>query len=96
MKDCSIALQILCFNKTQTDLLKLVDEVISLIANSGLNYRVGAFETVFEGSYHDCMNLLDKCLRLGCKDGADIFANIKIHYYDNNEILTIDDKLNKY
>lgn len=96
MKDCSIALQILSFNKSQADLLKLVDDVIALISNSGLDYNVGAFETVFEGNYRDCMDLLDKCLELGAMGGADIFANIKIHYYCNNKILTINEKLDKY
>lgn len=96
MKDCSIGLQILVFNKEQKDLLEIVDSVIALIVRSGLEYSVGAFETTFEGSYKECISLLNDCLQLAANKQADIFANVKIHYLKGQEILTIEQKTAKY
>lgn len=96
MKDCSIGLQILAFNQEQQGLLEIVDSVIELIDKSGLKYSVGAFETTFEGSYQECISLLDNCLQLAAAKQTDIFANVKIHYFKNQEILSIQQKTAKY
>ncbi len=74
----------------------LVDEAIAMIADSGLMYQVCPFETVIEGNYDDIMKLL-KEVQLACYNaGADeLMTYVKIQSR-RDEIVTIEDKMEKY
>ena len=55
--------------------------------------KVTPFETVLEGDWEELMAILKKAIGLAGEEADNIFANVKINY---GEILTIDEKLEKY
>lgn len=96
MNNFSFSIQILTLGSTKNELLATVDGVIELIKNSGLHYVVSPFETTVEGDYDSCMTLLNKCIQYAGNFYNDIFANIKIHYDKDKEILTINEKIQNH
>ncbi len=56
-------------------------EVINLIDNSGLDYRLGAMTTTVEGDVHEIFDLIKKC-------------HLKMRQYSNRVVthITIDDR----
>ena len=52
-----------------------------------------SIETVLEGDWEELMAILKKSIGLAGEEADNIFANVKINY---GEILTIDEKLEKY
>ena len=73
----------------------VVDKAISVIKQSGLNYKVCPFETVVEGTMKEVMNLIEKIKDNSLeKDCEEILINIKIHAAKRD--LTFDEKLIKY
>ncbi len=73
----------------------IVDRAISIIAESGVKYEVGAMETVMEGEL-DKLLTIAKEAHLACFDaGADQVVTI-IKIGDHRHGSTIDDKVGKY
>jgi uncharacterized protein YqgV (UPF0045/DUF77 family) len=91
----NISLQILP-SSTEKHPYDIVDQAISIIQKSGLNYKVCPFETVMEGPYDKIMEVI-KEVHLTCfAYGADsIFANIKMQINKQQDVF-IEDKIGKY
>ena len=94
----SIAIQILPHVDTDTELCRIVDDVIVYIQSTGLSYQVGPFETTIEGeSYDELMDIAKECLKVAVRSGAQkVSAYIKAVYRPAGEILTIGQKIGKY
>lgn len=94
----SIAIQILPEAPNDTELCRMVDEVIAYIASTGLRYEVGPFETTVEGeSYDRLMDIVKECQHVAVRAGAPkVSAYVKVVYRPEGEILTIDQKIGKY
>ena len=93
----SVAIQVLPETKDTDELIRIVDEVIAYIASTGYNYYVGPFETTIEGdSYDELMEIVANCQRVALKAGCkSVSAYVKIRY-DENGVLTIDEKTSKH
>lgn len=94
----SIAIQILPKVDSDTEICRIVDDVIAYIQSTGLKYQVGPFETTIEGeSYDELMDIARECLKVAVRSGAPkVSAYIKAVYRPEGEILTIDQKIGKY
>ena len=94
----SIAIQVLPKVETDGEVVRIVDDVISYIRSTGLNYQVGAFETTIEGeSYEELMDIAEECLKVAVRSGAPkVSAYIKAVYRPDGDILTIEQKTSKY
>ena len=94
----SIAIQILPKVDTDTEVCRIVDDVIAYIQNTGLRYHVGPFETTIEGeSIDELMDIARECMHVAVRAGAPkVSAYIKAVYRPEGEILTIDQKIGKY
>lgn len=94
----SIAIQVLPEAPDDQELCRIVDEVIAYIADSGLRYEVGPFETTIEGdSYDQLMDIVKQCQYVAVQAGAPkVSAYVKIVYRPEGDILTIDQKIGKY
>ena len=94
----SIAIQILPKVDTDTEVCRIVDDVIAYIAGTGLHYHVGPFETTIEGDSFDAlMDIAKECMNVAVRSGAPkVSAYIKAVYRPEGEILTIDQKISKY
>ena len=93
----SVAIQVLPDTDSKERLIYIVDRVIEYIASTGLNYFVGPFETTVEGdSYDELMEIVKNCQRVALKAGCNsVSAYVKIRY-DENGVLTIDEKTSKH
>ena len=95
MNNASISLQVLP-TVDEKKLFSAVDKVIQFIAESGVNYVVGPFETTMEGELSQLMEIVQKAQVIACENGADgIFSNVKIAYNPKG-VYTIDQKTSKY
>ena len=94
----SIAIQVLPKVETDGEVVRIVDDVISYIQSTGLNYQVGAFETTIEGeNYEELMDIAKECLKVAVRSGAPkVSAYIKAVYRLEGDILTIEQKTSKY
>ena len=94
----SIAIQVLPKVETDTEVCRIVDDVIAYIQSTGLTYQVGAFETTIEGeSYDELMDIAKECLKIAVRSGAPkVSAYIKAVYRPEGDILTIEQKTGKY
>lgn len=94
----SIAIQVLPEAENDTELCRMVDEVIAYIHSTGLHYEVGPFETTIEGdSYDQLMDIVKECQHVAVRAGAPkVSAYIKVVYRPEGQILTIDQKIGKY
>lgn len=88
----SIALQILPLFQ-DIDRLAVIDKVINYLQEQPVKQVVTPFETVLEGEWEELMAILKTAIELAGEEADNIFANVKINY---GEILTIDEKLEKY
>lgn len=88
----SIALQILPLSQ-DINRLAVIDKVINYLQDQPVKQVVTPFETVLEGDWEELMAILKKAIELAGEEADNIFANVKINY---GEILTIDEKLEKY
>lgn len=94
----SMAIQVLPVVDGGTkEVVRIVDEVIAVIAESGLHYVVGPFETTVEGdSMSEIIELLKKCEEKVMEEGADsVYCYVKLSH-GKESILTIDEKIGKY
>lgn len=94
----SIAIQILPKVETDTEICRIVDDVIAYIQSTGLTYQVGAFETTIEGeNYDELMEIAKECLKVAVRSGAPkVSAYIKAVYRPDGDLLTIEQKTGKY
>lgn len=94
----SIAIQVLPQVETDSEVCRIVDDVIAYIKDTGYTYQVAAFETTIEGdNYDELMGIAKECLKVAIKSGAPkVSAYIKAVYCPDGDILTIEQKTGKY
>jgi uncharacterized protein (TIGR00106 family) len=94
MHQVHIAIQIVPI--TKGDAYTLVDKAIEVIDQSGVDYRVGAMETVMQGDYNKLMDVAQKaqeaCLAAGAEE---VVVTMKVHAKRDSDV-TWEDKLSKY
>ena len=85
--NCSVAIQYLPMDaSSDEETCRIVDEVIGYIASTGVEYFVGPFETVIEGSY-------DLCMEAGC---THVMTYAKINFKSEGDVMTTEHKIGKY
>lgn len=95
--NASVAIQVLPKTTSNEETIRIVDEVIAYIKQTGLNYVVGPFETSIEGDFDELMDVVKQCQLIAVKAGADkVSAYVKISYAPTAHILTIDEKITKH
>lgn len=93
----SFALQIVPTAPSLKERLRIIDAVIARIAQSGLTYEVGAFETTVEGDFDELMNLLKELHLESLNAGAEGVASyVKFAFPKADEYLSIEDKVAKH
>ena len=96
MTDTSVAIQVLP-NVPDSDVFRVVDEVIAYIQKSGVKHVVTPFETVLEGDYDELMEIVKQCQLICIKAGApSVMSYIKIHHNPNEGVWSIEEKTDKY
>lgn len=88
----SLALQILPLSQDVNG-LEVIDKVNNYLQSQPVKQVVTPFETVLEGEWDFLMAILKTAIELAGEEADNVFANVKINY---GEILTIDEKLEKY
>ena len=97
MINASIAIQVLPDVLDDKETVRIVDEVIAYIESTGLKFFVSPFETTVEGDYDELMEIVKRCQLIAVKAGApSVKSYVKIFFNPDNEILTINDKIDKY
>ena len=97
MFNASIAIQVLPDTLDDNETVRIVDEVIAYIESTGLKFFVSPFETTVEGDYDRLMEIVKQCQLIAVKAGAPgVKSYVKIFFNPNEEILTINDKIDKY
>lgn len=94
----SVAIQVLPKTGSESELIRIVDEVIAYIKSTGLNCSVGPFETTIEGeSYDQLMEIVSNCQKVAINAGCEsVSAYVKVVYNPEGEVLTIDKKITKH
>lgn len=96
MHNSSISFQVLPKVKTDKKLISIVDQVIKMVKNSGVNYEVGPMETTMEGDLETLLEIVKKaqfiCIKAGAKS---VFTNVKIAYNPKG-VMTIEQKTRKH
>jgi len=93
--NASIAIQVLPM-VGETELLQVVDKVISYIKASGFNTFVGPFETTVEGDFDQLWDLAKECQLICIREGAkNLLTYIRVAYNPTG-VLTIDEKTSKH
>ncbi|MFA6390291.1 MAG: thiamine-binding protein [Patescibacteria group bacterium] len=96
MNDSSVSLQVLPKTNSDKKLVKIVDEVIKMIKQSGVSYEVGPMETTMEGDLETLFEIVKKAQYLCIKAGAkNVFTNVKI-IYNPKGVMTIKQKVTKH
>ncbi len=96
MKNCSVAVQILPMNLDEENTLEVVDKFITFIASKTDQYEVSSFETTIEGEYEEVMELVNEAIKIAGEVHPNIFANMKVRYKGEGQVLTTDEKTAKY
>lgn len=95
--NASVAIQVLPKADNDEELIRIVDEVITYIQSTGLNYYVGPCETSIEGEYEELMDIVKECQKVAVKAGAEsVSAYVKITYRPEGEVLSIERKVKKH
>ncbi|MGE4213420.1 MAG: MTH1187 family thiamine-binding protein [Anaerotignaceae bacterium] len=95
--NASIAIQVLPDVLDDKETVRIVDEVIAYIESTGLKFFVSPFETTIEGDYDTLMEIIKQCQLIAVKAGApSVKSYVKIFFNPENEILTINGKIDKY
>ncbi|MDD3569710.1 MAG: thiamine-binding protein [Lachnospiraceae bacterium] len=95
--NASIAIQVLPDVLDDKETVRIVDEVIAYIESTGLKFFVSPFETTVEGDYDKLMEIVKQCQLIAVKAGApSVKSYVKIFFNPDNEILTINSKIDKY
>ncbi|HEX3010583.1 MAG TPA: thiamine-binding protein [Syntrophomonadaceae bacterium] len=94
MAEANLSLQILPV-VSEDKIYGVVDQVIEMIAQSGLNYIVGPLETSIEGDLDTLLQLVKKAQQICVEAGAPrVISVIKIDYKPTG--VTMDEKIGKY
>lgn len=88
----SIALQVLPLSQG-IDRIAIIDQVIAYLQAQSVTMVVTPFETVLEGEFDELMRIFKEAIEVAGQEADNVFANVKINI---GEILSIDDKLEKY
>lgn len=96
MYNSSISFQVLPKAKSDKKIIKIIDEVIKMIKQSGVSYEVGPMETTMEGDLKTLFKIVEKAQYLCIKNGAEnVFSNVKI-IYNPHGVMTISEKTKKH
>ena len=96
MYNCSISFQVLPKTDSDKKLIKIVDQVIKMVKNSGVNYEVGPMETTMEGDLETLLEIVKKAQYLCIKAGAkNVFTNVKI-IFNPKGVMTIEEKVKNH
>lgn len=96
MHNSSISFQVLPKAKSDKQMIKIIDQVIKMIKQSGVNYEVGPMETTMEGDLETLFQIVKKAQHLCIKAGAlNVFTNVKI-IYNPKGVMTIEQKVTKH
>jgi uncharacterized protein (TIGR00106 family) len=89
-----VAIQIVPVSKQHP--YPLIDKAIEVIAASGVNYQVGAMETVMQGDYDELMQVAKQAQQACLDAGADeVVVTMKVHARKDGDV-TWEEKLDKY
>jgi len=89
-----VAIQIVPVSKEHP--YPIIDKAIQVIKDSGVDYRVGAMETVMQGDYKKLMDVAQKAQEICLQWGADeIVVTMKVHAKKDGDVRW-EDKLEKY
>jgi len=89
-----VAVQIVPISKQHP--YPIIDKAIEVIQNSGVDYRVGAMETVMQGPYDKLMDIVEKAQDACLNAGADeLVVTLKVHARKNGDV-SWEEKLEKY
>lgn len=94
MKNVHVAIQIVPVSKEHP--YPIIDKAIEVIDRSGVDYRVGAMETVMQGDYNKLMKVVHDAQQACLDAGADeIVVTLKVHAKKSSDV-TWEEKLEKY
>jgi uncharacterized protein YqgV (UPF0045/DUF77 family) len=89
-----LAIQIVPISKDHP--YPIIDKAIEVIKNSGVDFRVGAMETVMQGDYDQLMKVAKEAQEVCLQAGADeIVVTMKVHAIKDGDV-SWEDKLHKY
>lgn len=89
-----VAIQIVPVTKEEP--YPIIDKAIAVIANSGVDYRVGAMETVMQGSYDKLMEVARDAQQACLDAGAtEVVVTMKVHAKKSSDV-SWENKLAKY
>jgi len=89
-----VAIQIVPISKEQP--YPIIDNAIDVIKKSGVDYRVGAMETVMQGDYKKLMAIVQEAQEVCLEAGAEeVVVTVKVHARKNGDV-TWEEKLEKY
>lgn len=78
-----------------SEIYYVVDQVIDMISQTGLEYVVGPFETSIEGELDELLDIVKKAQTICTDLGAErVVSIVKIDY--KKEGVTIEEKVSKY
>lgn len=93
--EAGVAIQVLP-RAGDEDLIRIVDKVIEHIAESGLNYVVGPFETTIEGPFDRLMEIVKEAQRICIREGApSVMSYVKIAL-SSTGVWSIEEKTSKH
>jgi Uncharacterized conserved protein len=94
MANINLSLQIIpCVE--ESDVYRVVDEVIKMIQDSGVKHIVGPMETTMEGELDELLMIVKKAQDICVREGAPrVLSVVKIDY--KPEGVTMDEKIYKY
>ena len=89
-----VAIQIVPISKQHP--YPIIDKAIDVIERSGVDFRVGAMETVMQGDYKKLMTIVQDAQEACFDAGAEeVVVTLKVHARKNGNV-TWEEKLDKY
>jgi uncharacterized protein (TIGR00106 family) len=89
-----VAIQIVPISKEHP--YPIIDKAIAVIEKSGVDYRVGAMETVMQGEYNKLMGIVQEAQEACFEAGAEeVVVTLKVHARKKGDV-TWEEKLEKY
>jgi len=89
-----VAIQIVPISKEHP--YPIIDKAIEVIKDSGVDFRVGAMETVMQGNYRQLMDIVEKAQDACLNAGADeVVVTLKVHAKNDGDV-SWEEKLEKY
>ncbi len=96
--ECSVAIQILPMDaKDDEEVCRVVDAVIDYIATCNVSWFVGPFETVVEGDFDTCMDIIKQSQHIAHRAGSNhVMCYVKIDWKYEGKLLSTEQKVGKY